>query len=636
MFWLYTLMIVFMQVRAQEYATHYVSNAYDQSNKIYLASTPGQNTQQLLTKLGMTDLPFTSKASFTPQEALLSVCVLDDLISIAKQEPKIICSGILNGQLDPLKIRLNFHRFLYAQDHCPLVMINAMKLESEPWAYDTLNKIFLRNSHGMRSILRPFDSEKRPRRRDSWRQTTEAPNTRLGLEKKEGFSDQCLALWESQYGEHVAIVAGQPVLAMFYPPKFRQPLPRAILETLRVDPKIDKAYEILGGLVKLGSASYVRHYAERDGVTIFNYREGYTGPIVDPTTWCEKCSWWNNKSCTGGWRRENLLEWKLKDPKIRLRLAAIRRGVCGTAGHLIIKLKSGEVRIVSQGGKWGDGEHEDKNKDPFHGGKPCGIKNSLGIGYEDPRLFTWRGTQFVIMNGCYGTNRAMFLHDVAYNHTTRLWVRGAGSLGTIEKNWTPYVDGLKLRLIYSFGDKSLLGVLDLVDAWTGECRLVYGSLNYADENPYIGSTPLQQWIYPYYVGFVHTRHKAVHEMEVGARIDVGNFSTYNSIDIKGPRCNKGHRVCTVYRSVVTVVNVKTFEATYGKEILFPSPDHTFGHITAKDKKDVQYPYDLAFKDGKAILGLEYQDKCPSWVHIDFQDFSKLLPVNTHSPTVTTT
>ena len=108
-------------------------------------------------------------------------------------------------------------------------------------------------------------------------------------------------------------------------------------------------------------------------------------------------------------------------------------------------------------------------------------------------MFLWRGEPYVVMNGCHGPGRRMFLHDVRRNHTVRLFVDGAADApGGAEKNWSPYEHGGRLRFVYAFGRREATGVLELADAATGRCTLVHGKLTYDPLIETIGSTPMVQ------------------------------------------------------------------------------------------------------------------------------------------------
>ena len=184
-------------------------------------------------------------------------------------------------------------------------------------------------------------------------------------------------------------------------------------------------------------------------------------------------------------------------------MAKVRRLLCGSAGHVLIQVGSEAVRVLSQtriglevpsfapsAGTTDAVPNSAADKSRFEGLGParCGSSRSKGAGYEDPRMFQWRERAYVVMSGCAGAFRRMFLHDVGRNHTVKLWIDGVpdSSLGSVQKNWTPYVDQDRLRLVYSFGPAGATGVLEVRDEFTGECRLIRGSLDYDDTAPYIG------------------------------------------------------------------------------------------------------------------------------------------------------
>ena len=400
--------------------------------------------------------------------------------------------------------------------------------------------------------------------------------------------------------------------------------------------KVELALGLLRNHDTPGPLSVVRHFAERPGVTITNYREGYPGK-PGALLYCEMCGWWSGAQCPEGalaQRRQVLDRWKAKE--LRASIASMNNGsVCGTAGHLLLQV-GGTPRTISQGGRWASDPPLTTSFASAPGGgggssaaERCGAGHSWGIGYEDPRLFMWGGAPYVIMNGCAGANRRLFLYDVERDHIAQLWVSDNDNaratanrntserrldLGAVQKNWTPYVHNGKLMLVYSFGTESILGLLEVVNPAVGECALVYGSLAYRDDAPYIGSTPLQLWSYPFYVGFVHTRQV----------IDRSAMKT----SVVSPFCGGGESTkrCTVYRSVPVVLNAATYKTWYGEELHLTPPDHPNASPKAGDTKDVQYPYDFTFdSNGDVKLCLEFQDSCPGWAHINFQDFCRSLP-----------
>ena len=74
-------------------------------------------------------------------------------------------------------------------------------------------------------------------------------------------------------------------------------------------------------------------------------------------------------------------------------------------------------------------------------------------------------------------------------------------------------------------------------------------------------------------------------------------------------------------------DAETNEVWFGNLISFLPPKHRLATppLSFNGTKDVQYPYGLMFRNGKAILAIEFQDRCPTWLHIDFLDFCRALP-----------
>ena len=98
---------------------------------------------------------------------------------------------------------------------------------------------------------------------------------------------------------------------------------------------------------------------------------------------------------------------------------------------------------------------------------------------------------------------------------------------------------------------------------------------------YFGSTPLIPWNYPNYIGFVHTRSP--------------------------------HYSCPI------IFNVETLNVEYiGKEIIFENPKPNLRWRN----KIVQFPYDLEISEDKIVLSVEFEDKCPTQVYLDYIAFCK--------------
>jgi hypothetical protein len=221
-------------------------------------------------------------------------------------------------------------------------------------------------------------------------------------------------------------------------------------------------------------------------------------------------------------------------------------------------------------------------------------------GVEDPRLVTLGGTHYVLVNGLDAQKpprKHMYLFEPRAGTLTKLWVNNADISGVDrQKNWTPYVKGNDLYLIYSL---DALCVLKVVDIERGECCVVKGNpLAHCDGNlerrlgqkpsatkydpPIFGSTPLVQWNYPHYVGFAHTRWPWL-------------------------------PVPIIYDAdAMEIVRV-------GDPILFDKPAEA---IPRRKNTHVQFPYDLQIKDGEVILGVEFEDQCPTLLHLDYLAFCK--------------
>lgn len=229
-------------------------------------------------------------------------------------------------------------------------------------------------------------------------------------------------------------------------------------------------------------------------------------------------------------------------------------------------------------------------------------------GYEDPRLFEVAGRVYVLANGCYNGGRHMFLIDPVAQTVARLWVRGSAvpEPGAVEKNWTPYADRGRIRIVYSFGVDRALGVLEVVNQSTGECAIVSGNLTYDHGLDKIGSTQLVQWLYPLYVGYGHVRHGPQHPGET-----------------VGLQPGQAFQFC--YRALPVVFNAETFAIGYGEPVTFGSPPHVLARPGEGLFKDVQFPYYIELDArGDVLLGIEYQDRYPVWARINGMDFSKTI------------
>jgi hypothetical protein len=168
---------------------------------------------------------------------------------------------------------------------------------------------------------------------------------------------------------------------------------------------------------------------------------------------------------------------------------------CGISSEVVLVLKTGEHRVLKQADNMAEcGKQDGASTKP------------LPQGYEDPRLFSWLGEPYVLMNGCKKGRRKMYLHDIHRNATVQLSLESGDTVDTTQKNWTPFEDRGKLRFIYSFGEAGALGVLELIDKTCGVCSVIFGSAVYDPKFEFAGSTQMLQWVHPYFVGFVHTRH----------------------------------------------------------------------------------------------------------------------------------
>jgi hypothetical protein len=211
-----------------------------------------------------------------------------------------------------------------------------------------------------------------------------------------------------------------------------------------------------------------------------------------------------------------------------------------------------------------------------------GINNKdMFGGVEDPRCFSFNNQTYIIMNGLDNQrNRNMYLYNLDSHIFCKLYISNYDISHIKEqKNWIPYIHSNQLFFIYSLHELCVLKVEDIL---TGKCKCIKGNpLNYNNQYKYAGSTQLIQWNYPNYIGFVHTRNP--------------------------------YYTCPIIYNVETM-NIKHI----GKEIIFKNPKPNLrwrGRI-------VQFPYDLEIINEHIILSVEFEDKCPTQVYLDYISFCK--------------
>lgn len=202
-------------------------------------------------------------------------------------------------------------------------------------------------------------------------------------------------------------------------------------------------------------------------------------------------------------------------------------------------------------------------------------------GVEDPRYFKLNDSIYVLVNSLEpDQRREMYLYNLERDHLVKLWIKEYDLSGIKrQKNWTPYVYFKELYLIYSFDPLCVLKVTDLEK---GECQCLKGNpLEFNNDFDVFGSTPLIQWNYPNFIGFAHSRLP--------------------------------HYSCPI------IFDVEKLEIKYiGKPIIFKNPKG----ITPWRGKIVQFPYDLTIKGNNVILRVEFEDKCPTLVYLDYIGFCK--------------
>lgn len=212
-------------------------------------------------------------------------------------------------------------------------------------------------------------------------------------------------------------------------------------------------------------------------------------------------------------------------------------------------------------------------------------------GAEDPRSFRLNEKVYVIFNrNNPEMPTSMHLYDVDSERCTRLWVSNDNNAAARQhqKNWVPYVLDGCLYFVYLFNRACVLRVID-VD--TGECECIKGSTATTESvGPpssikYYGGTPLVRWKDDLYVGFGHTRRpwRAVPVLYDSSKMEV--------VRATGP-------------------------------ISFSNPPEA----VPWRGKSVQFPYDLQINEHAVRLCIEFEDRCPTWLHLDYEAFCRQFAV----------
>lgn len=214
------------------------------------------------------------------------------------------------------------------------------------------------------------------------------------------------------------------------------------------------------------------------------------------------------------------------------------------------------------------------------------------LSVNDSRLFKYQNRSYLISNYFtyfkainFGRKKsAMMLYDISARKFIKLSILRYPKLTmaeyTYQKNWTPYVYNDKLYFIYSIKPTC---VLEVINIDRGICNVVKGNpLTFNDNINCFGSTPLLQWTDSKFIGFAHRR--------------------------------------TPWLSIPCVYDAKKmqFDKIYDP-YTFPLAKHRLAQPWRN--KEVQFPYELKIHDkNTVILGLELQDRCPTWYYIDYSSF----------------
>ena len=212
------------------------------------------------------------------------------------------------------------------------------------------------------------------------------------------------------------------------------------------------------------------------------------------------------------------------------------------------------------------------------------LEDRIFSGAEDPRYFWRHGRLGVIFNGlCRDGTRRLFIYFYQTGCCIKLQIQGF-ALNEIEKNWTAFVVGDTIYLVYSFNPTI---VLKLDDEETGECSIISGPSNASIAPikalyPYGGSS-LVQWDDVHFVGLIHTRQP--------------------------------------YRPAMIVFNADEMRVVaVGKPFSVPEP----AEAIKWRGRDVQYPYHIELGKGHCEIWIECQDRCPTKYTYDFHQFCEMI------------
>lgn len=223
-------------------------------------------------------------------------------------------------------------------------------------------------------------------------------------------------------------------------------------------------------------------------------------------------------------------------------------------------------------------------------------------GAEDPRYFQYQGQTCVIFNAlCRDGNRRIFIYFDKFSECIKLIVPNF-PLNPVEKNWAPFVVGERIHIIYSFNP---MIVLRLDDDKTGYCSIIHphaflvSSMSAEPMYPFGGSS-LSLWVWPLFVGLVHTK-------EYARRYDEGAQTPSST--------------AYLYRPAIVLFDAENMKVVgISKPFSVPEP----AQAEKWRGKDVQYPYHLDITKGKCEIWIECQDRCPTKYIIDLNAFSEVV------------
>ena len=311
---------------------------------------------------------------------------------------------------------------------------------------------------------------------------------------------------------------------------------------------------------------------------------------------------------------------------------------------------------------------------PSHGWSLPRWSTSRGhSGPEDPRFIRWQGKGIVIFNhpahrsGCADSNqsivlsRLLGLHVIETAETIVLppppdittpgrkaassWSGGDAACKAYEKNWSPFVLNGSLHFLYQHEPLQVLRLVppkakaasnsllhDVGLEWVHHA--VNASTSASSCNGVRGGSPLLPWRGGFYVGVSHKvlHCHGLHGKEPGNSCTAQQLKSWHA---SPTHCNGG--TCeSIYRSVLVVLDAERWSLSCSSPIGFePPPDAECRNgwgANGPARLDVQYVHSLRLSsDGReAIVGVEFENRCPSTARVDLLSFAALVDQAVHA------